>query len=164
MLHPNCNGNKFWCVTFGGDWNLQNRWNKITDVNANVMLKTPFLLLIYHLNLFPYYFKPKSMFSQFSILAFSHSSLNAWPLYCKCPLFPLLHVFIYSYTLFLPRIDCIYFTLNFFDVYHLTCTFFKSISITVKESDSDTIIMVIVLVAGVGGVFILFALMALCYR
>ena len=34
----------------------------------------------------------------------------------------------------------------------------------VKESDSDTIIMVIVLVAGVGGVFILFALMALCYR
>lgn len=33
-----------------------------------------------------------------------------------------------------------------------------------KESDSDTIIMVIVLVAGVGGVFILFALMALCYR
>ena len=35
---------------------------------------------------------------------------------------------------------------------------------TVKESDSDTIIMVIVLVAGVGGVFILFALMALCYR
>ena len=42
--------------------------------------------------------------------------------------------------------------------------FFKSISTTVKESDSDTIIMVIVLVAGVGGVFILFALMALCYR
>ena len=34
----------------------------------------------------------------------------------------------------------------------------------VKESDSDTIIMVIILVAGVGGVFILFALMALCYR
>ena len=33
-----------------------------------------------------------------------------------------------------------------------------------KESDSDTIIMVIVLVAGVGGVFLLFALMALCYR
>ena len=33
-----------------------------------------------------------------------------------------------------------------------------------KESDSDTIIMVIVLVAGAGGVFILFALMALCYR
>ena len=36
--------------------------------------------------------------------------------------------------------------------------------ITVKESDSDTIVMVIVLVAGVGGVFVLFALMALCYR
>ncbi len=36
--------------------------------------------------------------------------------------------------------------------------------ITVKESDSDTVIMVIVLVAGVGAVFILFALMALCYR
>lgn len=34
----------------------------------------------------------------------------------------------------------------------------------VKESDSDTIIMVIVLVASVGSVFILFALMALCYR
>ncbi|XP_071748566.1 disintegrin and metalloproteinase domain-containing protein unc-71 isoform X3 [Lepeophtheirus salmonis] len=33
-----------------------------------------------------------------------------------------------------------------------------------KESDSDTIIMVIFLVAAVGGVFILFALMALCYR
>ena len=38
------------------------------------------------------------------------------------------------------------------------------VTTTVKESDSDTIIMVIVLVAGVGGVFILFALMALCYR
>ena len=34
----------------------------------------------------------------------------------------------------------------------------------VNKSDSDTIIMVIVLVAGVGAVFILFALMALCYR
>lgn len=33
-----------------------------------------------------------------------------------------------------------------------------------KESDSDTIIMVIVLVAGVGSVFMLFAFMALCYR
>ena len=56
------------------------------------------------------------------------------------------------------------FTFHRFNVYHLTCTFLKSISTTVKESDSDTIIMVIVLVAGVGGVFILFALMALCYR
>ena len=37
-------------------------------------------------------------------------------------------------------------------------------NLTVKESDSDTIVMVIVLVAGVGGVFVLFALMALCYR
>lgn len=36
--------------------------------------------------------------------------------------------------------------------------------ITVKESDSDTIIMVIFLVLGVGGIFILFAIMALCYR
>ena len=35
---------------------------------------------------------------------------------------------------------------------------------TVKESDSDTIIMVIFLVVGVGGIFILFAIMALCYR
>ena len=34
----------------------------------------------------------------------------------------------------------------------------------VKESDSDTIIMVIFLVVGVGGIFILFAIMALCYR
>ena len=34
----------------------------------------------------------------------------------------------------------------------------------VKESDSDTVVMVIMLVAGVGGVFFLFALMALCYR
>ena len=34
----------------------------------------------------------------------------------------------------------------------------------VKESDSDTIMMVIVLVIGVGGIFILFALLALCYR
>merc|ERR1719232_116495 len=33
-----------------------------------------------------------------------------------------------------------------------------------KESDSDTIIMVIFLVLGVGGIFILFAIMALCYR
>lgn len=33
-----------------------------------------------------------------------------------------------------------------------------------KESDSDTIVMVILLVAVVGGVFVLFALMALCYR
>ena len=36
--------------------------------------------------------------------------------------------------------------------------------ISVKESDSDTIIMVIFLVLGVGGIFILFAIMALCYR
>ena len=36
--------------------------------------------------------------------------------------------------------------------------------ITVKESDSDTVIMVIFLVLGVGGIFILFAIMALCYR
>ena len=35
---------------------------------------------------------------------------------------------------------------------------------SVKESDSDTIVMVIVLVASVGSVFVLFALMALCYR
>ena len=35
---------------------------------------------------------------------------------------------------------------------------------TVKASDSDTIIMVIFLVLGVGGIFILFAVMALCYR
>jgi hypothetical protein len=34
----------------------------------------------------------------------------------------------------------------------------------VKPSDSDTIFMVVILVTGVGGVFILFALMALCYR
>ena len=34
----------------------------------------------------------------------------------------------------------------------------------VKESDSDTVIMVIVLVVGVGGIFMLFAVMALCYR
>jgi len=33
-----------------------------------------------------------------------------------------------------------------------------------KESDSDTVIMVIFLVLGVGGIFILFAIMALCYR
>merc|ERR1719201_56933 len=33
-----------------------------------------------------------------------------------------------------------------------------------KESDSDTVIMVIVLVVGVGGIFMLFAVMALCYR
>ncbi|XP_059084757.1 uncharacterized protein LOC131881812 isoform X4 [Tigriopus californicus] len=33
-----------------------------------------------------------------------------------------------------------------------------------KESDSDTIIMVVILVASVGTVFMLFALMALCYR
>jgi len=33
-----------------------------------------------------------------------------------------------------------------------------------KASDSDTIIMVIFLVLGVGGIFILFAVMALCYR
>ena len=36
--------------------------------------------------------------------------------------------------------------------------------ILVKESDSDTVIMVIFLVLGVGGIFILFAIMALCYR
>lgn len=36
--------------------------------------------------------------------------------------------------------------------------------LSVKESDSDTIIMVIFLVLGVGGIFILFAIMALCYR
>lgn len=46
----------------------------------------------------------------------------------------------------------------------LHCVMCDWMSPTVKESDSDTIIMVIVLVAGVGGVFILFALMALCYR
>ena len=34
----------------------------------------------------------------------------------------------------------------------------------VKESDSDTIMMVIILVVGVGGIFILFAILALCYR
>ncbi len=34
----------------------------------------------------------------------------------------------------------------------------------VKPSDSDTIFMVVILVTGVGCVFILFALMALCYR
>jgi hypothetical protein len=34
----------------------------------------------------------------------------------------------------------------------------------VKESDSDTVIMVIILVVGVGGIFLLFAIMALCYR
>ena len=42
--------------------------------------------------------------------------------------------------------------------------FLKFHHITVKESDSDTIIMVIFLVLGVGGIFILFAIMALCYR
>ena len=41
---------------------------------------------------------------------------------------------------------------------------FLRIVITVKESDSDTVIMVIFLVLGVGGIFILFAIMALCYR
>ena len=55
-----------------------------------------------------------------------------------------------------------------------TCTLLRNLSRnfflltnkhdTVKESDSDTIVMVIMLVAGVGGVFFLFALMALCYR
>ena len=43
------------------------------------------------------------------------------------------------------------------------CMFFILNKI-VKESDSDTIIMVIFLVVGVGGIFILFAIMALCYR
>lgn len=40
----------------------------------------------------------------------------------------------------------------------------KSHTHVLKESDSDTIIMVIFLVLGVGGIFILFAIMALCYR
>jgi len=40
----------------------------------------------------------------------------------------------------------------------------KSHTHVLKESDSDTIIMVIILVVGVGGIFILFAIMALCYR
>eukprot|EP00090_Calanus_glacialis_P003082 TRINITY_DN12230_c0_g1_i1.p1 TRINITY_DN12230_c0_g1~~TRINITY_DN12230_c0_g1_i1.p1 ORF type:complete len:1327 (+),score=242.49 TRINITY_DN12230_c0_g1_i1:487-4467(+) len=40
----------------------------------------------------------------------------------------------------------------------------KSHTHVLKESDSDTIIMVIMLVVGVGCIFILFAIMALCYR
>ena len=80
-------------------------------------------------------------------------------LYFLCCMF--LYILTHSFSL---ELIVSLFTFNCFDVYHLTCTFLKSISTTVKESDSDTIIMVIVLVAGVGGVFILFALMALCYR
>ena len=46
---------------------------------------------------------------------------------------------------------------------HAACLSFDYVWV-VKESDSDTVIMVIVLVVGVGGIFMLFAVMALCYR
>ena len=49
-------------------------------------------------------------------------------------------------------------------VYICMLSFIHYFDKTVKESDSDTIIMVIFLVVGVGGIFILFAIMALCYR
>ena len=49
-------------------------------------------------------------------------------------------------------------------VYICMLSFIQYFDKTVKESDSDTIIMVIFLVVGVGGIFILFAIMALCYR
>ena len=42
--------------------------------------------------------------------------------------------------------------------------FHWNLDLTVKESDSATVFMVIVLVVGVGGIFMLFAVMALCYR
>jgi len=74
---------------------------------------------------------------------------------------------IWNYTTFDTDL-CLYLHDNIFDVafcvyLHAWFLLFYDTK-TVKESDSDTIVMVIMLVAGVGGVFFLFALMALCYR
>ena len=179
ILHPNGIGNNsdLWPSVVIGTLTIFNQWNK-NWCQRKRDVKKPILITNISLQFIPALFQIKNrcfldfrccifpFFSKCMVLVFLMSFISsvACFIYSYRPLFPLLHVFIYSYTLFLPPIDCISFTFNSFDVYHLTCTFSISISTTVKESDSDTIIMVIVLVAGVGGVFILFALMALCYR
>lgn len=138
----------------------------------------PIFITYISLQFIPVLFQIKNLcFLNFRWIAFSHSALNAWSLYSSfissCCMFSyILNIFYFLCRMFLYNLTHSFslelivslFTFNCFDVYHLTCTFLMSISTTVKESDSDTIIMVIVLVAGVGGVFILFALMALCYR
>ena len=82
ILHPNGIGNNsdLWPSVVIGTLTIFNQWNK-NWCQRKRDVKNPFSLLIYHFNLFPYYFKSKIDVFSITDVAFSHSSLNAWSLY-----------------------------------------------------------------------------------